>query len=133
MAAAKGEIADDSTIAGLVTVLESCLDEKPGEENLFVFSADLLAKVTPELSWIDSTRKLAGQLKKFGAYSRTSPNGKAKGYRISREWVKELRARYLPDTSAIYPSYSQGPNDNNSLELFSMRRTAGQTTDRKTT
>ncbi len=112
MAGTKGTASEDSTLSGLVTVLEACLNEKPDEETIFVLSADLLARVTAELSWIDSTRKLAGQLKKFGAYPRPSKDGKSRGYSIGREWVKELRARYLPDNIEIYPSNRQDSNKN---------------------
>ncbi len=121
MAVTKGVVAEDSALRDLVTVLEACLGEKP-DDPLFVASPDLLAKVTPELPWIDSTQKLAGRLRKFGAYPRPSKDGKRRGYYIGREWVKDLRARYLTDNPQV--SLSSRPDSNNNQELsgFSTRQ-----------
>ena len=107
MAGTKGE-ADDSTLSGLVTVLEAILNEKSDAGEIFVYSSDLLQKVQDEIPWIDLYRKLAAQLKKFGFHSRTSNEGQGKGYKIMRESVNELRARYLPVSSreSVVPSGS---------------------------
>jgi hypothetical protein len=132
MAQAKGEIADDSTLAGLVRTLEACLKTDPEAADVFVHSADLLAKAQDELPWIDSARKLSGQLKKFGLRSRTSNDGKAKGYSVRRDSVKELRARYLSTPAAVYPSYRRDDNENKDLGQLSIRRDDKATTDEKT-
>jgi len=130
MAGAKIE-ADDSTLAGIVGVLEAILNETPAQSEIFVYSSDLLAKTQSELPWIDSARKLAGQLKKFGFHPRTSNQGTAKGYKIRREVVKELRARYLPSFPDNSPSLRREIKENNDISPVSCRRNDGATTDGK--
>jgi hypothetical protein len=82
---------------GNLTVIVKIIEEKLGAEaQVFIASTDLLAAVKEELSWIDTHRKLSGQLKKFGLKSGRDSSGDKRGFSVTRTWVDEVRSRYMP-------------------------------------
>ncbi|MGB9629933.1 MAG: hypothetical protein ACPL6D_14855 [Thermodesulfobacteriota bacterium] len=68
-----------------------------GEDEVFIPSAELLSKIQKEEGFasIQSSKKLATLISSFGDGAPSpSSNGKVRGYKIRREWVEDLRARY---------------------------------------
>jgi hypothetical protein len=92
MAGAKSDIVDDSNLAVIVKTIEEKIG---GETKLFISSADLLAAVNAELSWIDTHRKLNNQLKKFGLKPGRDASGDKRGFTITRAWVDDIKTRYI--------------------------------------
>lgn len=88
-----------------------------GQEMVFIESAKLLEKVKEieELSWLESTKGLSSFLGKFDLSPRPKPGGKVRGYKITREWVEEVKSRYsvlIPDSevSQVSQTHAQrGP------------------------
>ena len=92
-AGAKSDIADDSTLAVTVRIIEAKLGK---ETKLFIASADLLSAVKEEIPWIDTNKKLSGQLRKFQLESGRNPGGDKRGFTITRAWLDDVKARYVP-------------------------------------
>lgn len=80
---------------GLAAFLSIAGEQLNGRDCAFVPSKDLveLCIDTDELSWIESTRRLKGFLKKFDLYPKNK-SGKIRGYDITKEWVEEWNNRY---------------------------------------
>ena len=109
MAGKRSEVEERSGIAAFIPLIERILDSK---EETFIKSSDLLKMVqdTDELSWVPSTKALGSFLTKFDLVPRHNPAGDARGYTITREWVKDAQNRYLslyPDSEASEASESQ--------------------------
>jgi len=92
MAGAKGQDAEDSALATIVQLLNIALGRG---SKIFISSAELLEKVQPELSWIDSKKKLANFLRRFDLVSDRDPSRTIRGYAITREWIDDIKNRYL--------------------------------------
>lgn len=62
----------------------------------FIRSKDLLDRIgqVDPLAWIKSEKSLASFLANFELHPRQSPDGKARGYHLTREWVTELERAY---------------------------------------
>jgi len=82
------------SIGQFISVVEELLN---GEAEKFISSTELLnaVKEADELSWIDSPRKLAALLGKFDLVPGRKSGGKVRGYRVSKEWVEEVKKRYV--------------------------------------
>jgi hypothetical protein len=81
---------------GLLTVLAFLDGALGGKAHVFVSSEELLSacRATEELGWITSKKALAGFLDHFDLHPREGPNGKVRGYSISRSWVDDWKSRY---------------------------------------
>ena len=80
---------------GLTVFLSIALEQLNGMDSVFIPSKEIveLCVDTDELSWIESTRRLKGFLKKFDLFPKNK-SGKKRGYDITREWVEEWENRY---------------------------------------
>jgi hypothetical protein len=90
-AAKRRECGDRSLLPkALFEVIESLLG---ATECQFIPSKDLLEACGRhgEFSRIKSTKGLASRLKRFGLCPRESPDGKCRGYMITKEWVDDHR------------------------------------------
>lgn len=102
MAGKRGESEKREAIGAFALLAQQILGPREGK---FVSTENLLSKVKEieDLSWIDSAKKLANFLGRFDLVSApkwiTDEHGtrkQARGYTITREWVTELKNRYLP-------------------------------------
>ena len=94
MAGKRNEIERQESIGVFAQLADEILGS--GEE-AFIASEELLSKIKniDELSWIGSAKALGTYLGKFDLNSRPNSQGKKRGYSITREWVEEVRNRYL--------------------------------------
>jgi len=81
---------------GLLTVLGIMEKALGAVTQVFVSSEDLMnaCRITEALGWITSKKALAGFLDHFDLHPREGPNGKVRGYSISRSWVDDWKSRY---------------------------------------
>jgi hypothetical protein len=71
---------------------------------------ELLEKVQPEIAWCDSQKKLANFLGRFDLVARQDSTGKVRGYHVKKEWLEDVRNRYLgslPSFEVSEPSESR--------------------------
>lgn len=108
MAGRRDDTETNATLVTMVELLEEVLD---GRRTVFESSADLFKRTTEVegLSWIRSTKALASFLGKFDLVVGRQSGGKVRGYSITREWLDDIKARYLisnPVSEASQPSQS---------------------------
>jgi Protein of unknown function (DUF3631) len=92
MSGIKDRGTEDSALAAVFRVLHEIAAD---DERAFVSSKDLLAKVEPEVSWIDTMTKLANFLRRFDLVAGRDPTGNVRGYTITKEWLGDTKKRYL--------------------------------------
>lgn len=94
MAGKRAEGERREAIEAFIPLAEKILE---GGKEKFIRSRDLLDEVisVEELSWIPSMKALATLLGKFDLSSRQDKSGKSMGYRITKEWVDDLKNRYF--------------------------------------
>jgi hypothetical protein len=66
-------------------------------ESIFAPTSELLKRAAESegLEWIGSAKALGSFLGKFDLTSRRDPAGKTRGYMITREWIEDVKSRYV--------------------------------------
>ena len=101
-------------------MVELCGELLGDKKEIFEASADLLKRTseTDELKWIGSKKALATFLNKFDLVAGHDSTKQKRGYRITREWVNDVKSRYIPsktDSEVSEPSENRaqhGPEGN---------------------
>jgi len=91
----RGEGEREEAIGAFVEVAKEILGSDCG---VFIYSKDLLDRVRmiEGLPWVGSTKALGNFLGKFDLVPRRDPKGKRRGYLITRDWLDNIRNRYIP-------------------------------------
>ncbi len=91
-AAGKREVSNRER--ALVAFLEVVKERMTGLTEMFIPTADLVAtcQEREELSWLEDGKRLAGFLRNFELYPKST--GKTRGYLVREVWVTEWEARY---------------------------------------
>lgn len=91
VAGRRGRSNKEESLLALLEILEPKLNQK---NEVFITTAELLEafKEREEISWIENGRALSSFLKHFDLCPGSS--GRARGYRIYREWVDGWKVRY---------------------------------------
>ena len=117
--AGKRNDADNNAI-NLTAMIELCEELLGSKKELFEASADLFKRTSESegLSWIKSAKGLASFLSKFDLVSRRDSVGKTRGYLITRDWIDDVKARYLPsipgfEVSDVSETHAQSGSEGN--------------------
>jgi hypothetical protein len=103
MAGKRNDANNDASLSAMIELCEEILGSK---QEVFEASADL-HKRTSEidgLRWITSVKGLASFLNKFDLTPRPKSGGKIRGYHITREWIDDVKSRYIAPISDSDPS-----------------------------
>jgi len=111
MAGKRGESEQREAIGAFIPVAEEILS---GHETVFILSAELLEKVkqVDGLGWIGSSMALGNFLRKFDLSPRRDPRGQKRGYLLTREWLNDIKSRYLSLSPDSKPSEVSDPASN---------------------
>ena len=107
MAGQRPDADRSDALTGLITIAENVLD---GAVDSFISNNELLkrAVATDGLTWLKSTKGLATFCGKYSLVPRHNSAKTERGYLITKEWVDDIRARYLPPIVDFKPSEPSG-------------------------
>jgi Protein of unknown function (DUF3631) len=90
-------------LSGLIAIAEAALADT---DEVFVSNNELLkrAVATEGLTWLKSTKMLATFCGKYALVPRHNSAKTERGYSITKEWLDDVRARYMPPIIDFKPS-----------------------------
>jgi hypothetical protein len=103
MAGQRSDADRSEALTGLVAIAEAVLD---GGAEVFISNNELLkrAVATEGLTWLKSTKGLATFCGKYALVPRHNSAKTERGYSITKEWIDDIRARYMPPGIDFKPS-----------------------------
>ena len=109
MAGKRDELERREAIVAFISIAEGFLGS---QADMFVETENLLTaiKQIEDLCWIESAKALATFLRKFELSPKPNPSGKFRGYKITREWLNDIKNRYsafIPESEVSDVSESQ--------------------------
>lgn len=125
LAGKRTESEKQEAIGAFILLSEEILGEA---ESVFIESSGLLERVKEleELSWLGSTKSLSSFLSKFDLSPRRDPKGQKRGYLLVREWLSEVKSRYVSLPLGFNPSeVSESRIQSGSEPLFASVRRGG--------